>query len=89
MVNSPLEQPHNLRLRQRIEMQVEAHDRRGSVGLYIELVGFHREHGEQIAVRMVALRWTTARRSQARRNRCTAWTMPDSVKPSIESAPPS
>jgi len=26
--------------------------------LYIELVGFHREHGEQIAVRMVALGWT-------------------------------
>jgi hypothetical protein len=28
IVNSPLEQPHNLRLRQRIEMQIEADDRR-------------------------------------------------------------
>ena len=54
MVYSPLEQPHNLRLRQRIEMQVEADDRRRCVGLHVELVGFHREHGEQIAVRMVA-----------------------------------
>src|SRR6266566_4399318 len=58
MVYSPLEQPHNLRLRQRIEMQVEADDRRRCIGLHVEIVGLHREHGEQIAVRMVALGWT-------------------------------
>jgi hypothetical protein len=55
MVNLPLEQPHNLCLRQRIEMQVEADDRRRCVSVHVEFVGFHREHGEQIAVRMVAL----------------------------------
>src|SRR6202034_1723820 len=52
---SPLEQAHELGLGQRVEMQVKADDRRRSVGLDVELVGLHREHREQIAMRMVTL----------------------------------
>ena len=51
---SSLEQPHDFRFRQRIEVQIEADDRRRCVDLYVELVGLHGEHGEEITVRMVA-----------------------------------
>ena len=39
-------------------MQVETDNRRRCIGLYIEHAGFHREHREQITVRMIALGWT-------------------------------
>src|SRR5262245_28551819 len=45
---SPLEQPHDGRLRQRIEMQVEANDGSRGLRLHIQLVGFHRKDCEQI-----------------------------------------
>ena len=44
-------QPHNLRLRQRIEVQIEADDCRRSGGLHVEFVDLYREHSEQVAVR--------------------------------------
>ena len=51
---SSLEQPHDFRFRQPIEVQIEADHRRRCVDLYVELVGLHGEHGEEITVRMVA-----------------------------------
>jgi len=35
-------------------VQIEADDRRRCVNLYVELVGLHGEHGEEVTVRMVA-----------------------------------
>jgi hypothetical protein len=64
---SPLEQPHDGRLCQRIEMQVEANDGSRGVRLHIQLVGFHREDCEQITMRMIALgrtRPAVARRTE-------------------------
>src|SRR5262249_21041319 len=52
---SPLEQPHDLCLRECIEMQVEAHDRGRSVDLHVKPVGLHREDREQITVWVIAL----------------------------------
>ena len=37
------------------EMQIEADDGRRRVGFDVELVGLHGKHGEQVAVRMIAL----------------------------------
>src|SRR4249920_1937424 len=51
----PLEQAHDLGFRQRIEMQIEADNGSGGIVFHGELVGFHRKHREQIAVRMIAL----------------------------------
>src|SRR4029077_19119532 len=52
---SPLEQAHDLGLGERVEMKVEADNGGRGVGFHVDLVGLHRKHSEQIAVRMVAL----------------------------------
>src|ERR1700746_1449066 len=51
---SSLEQPHDFRFRQRIEVQIEADDRRRCVDLCVELVGLYGEHCEEVTVWMVA-----------------------------------
>lgn len=43
---SPLEQPHDFRPCQRIEMQIETDDCCGRVGVHVEFVDLHREDGE-------------------------------------------
>src|SRR5581483_12502459 len=49
----PFEQPHQRRLRQRVEVQVEADDRSRSVGFHLQLFLRDREDGEDIAMRMI------------------------------------
>src|SRR6185369_5261011 len=53
---SSLEQAHDLSFSERVEMQVEADNSGRGIGFHVDLVGLHRKHREQIAVRMVAFR---------------------------------
>src|SRR5262245_42926962 len=49
-----LEQSHNFRLRQRVEMQVEANHGGRGVRLDVKLLRLHGEDGEEITMRMVS-----------------------------------
>src|SRR5580658_10355151 len=53
---SAFEQSDDYRLRQCIEVQIEADDGGRCVRFDVELVGLHGEYGEEIAVRMIARR---------------------------------
>src|SRR5471032_399423 len=50
-----LEHPGQGRLLDRVEVQVEAHDRGRRVGIYRQCILLHGKYGELIAVRAVAL----------------------------------
>src|SRR5215472_2042645 len=58
-------QPHDLGLGQRVEVEIEADNRRRRVGLHVELVRLYGEHGEQITVRVGP--WRRARTAVAGR----------------------
>src|SRR4029078_10813672 len=59
--SSTLQQTHDRGLDERVEMKVEADNGGRGVGFHVDLVGFHRKHSEQIAMRMVRPRraWPT------------------------------